>query len=132
MSEQNCSLQIARIKQSLGPSLTADGFTGLLSISYAMVCPSLSEVSNFEQMAAARGRTLISGFGAGGWPMSIADQFWQYAKEAILSAPAKTDGERRNLLEFARIWTQAARQERQLVPVRVLSSPSAKGTGHAS
>jgi hypothetical protein len=65
--------------------------------------------------------------------MSIADQFWQYAKEAILSAAtAKTDGDRRNLLELARIWTQAARQERQFVPVRVLSSPSAKGTRHAS
>jgi hypothetical protein len=58
-----------------------------------MVCPSLSKVSSFEQTATAKERTLISGFGAGGWPMSIADQFWQYAKEAILSAaPAKTDG----------------------------------------
>jgi hypothetical protein len=64
--------------------------------------------------------------------MSIADQFWQYAKQAILSAAAaKTDGDRRSLLELARTWTQAALQERQLAPVRVLSSPSAKGTRHA-
>jgi hypothetical protein len=65
--------------------------------------------------------------------MSIADQFWQYAKEAILSATAaKTGGDRRSLVEFARTWTQAALRERQLAPVRVLSSPSAKGTRDAS
>jgi hypothetical protein len=47
--------------------------------------------------------------------MSIADQFWQYAKEAILSAAAaETDGDRRCLVELARTWTQAALQERQL------------------
>jgi hypothetical protein len=63
--------------------------------------------------------------------MSIPDQFWQYAKEAILSvSDAKTDGDRLILLESARTWTQAALQERQLGPVRVLSSPSAKGTRH--
>jgi hypothetical protein len=63
--------------------------------------------------------------------MSIVDEFWQYAKEAILSfSDAKTDEDRRNLLELARTWTQAARQERQRVPVRVLSSLGAKGTRH--
>jgi hypothetical protein len=48
--------------------------------------------------------------------MSIADQFWQYAKEAILSASsAKTDEERQGLLELARTWTQAALLERQSI-----------------
>jgi hypothetical protein len=45
--------------------------------------------------------------------MSKTDQFWQYAKEAILSASyAKTDEDRQGLLELARTWTQAALQER--------------------
>jgi hypothetical protein len=45
--------------------------------------------------------------------MSKTDQFWQYAREAILSAPAaKTDEDRQDLLELARTWTQAALQER--------------------
>jgi hypothetical protein len=46
--------------------------------------------------------------------MSITDLFWQYAKEAILSASyAKTDEDRRGLLDLARTWTQAALLERQ-------------------
>ncbi len=41
------------------------------------------------------------------------DQFWQYAKEAILSVgDAKTDQDKRDLLELARTWTQAALQDR--------------------
>jgi len=41
--------------------------------------------------------------------MSETDQFWQYAKEALLSASdAKTDEVRQGLLELARIWTLAA------------------------
>lgn len=48
--------------------------------------------------------------------MPITDQFWQYAKEAILSASyAKTDEDRRDLLDLAQTWTQAALLERQLV-----------------
>jgi hypothetical protein len=48
--------------------------------------------------------------------MSITDQFWQYAKEAILSASsAKIDEERQGLLELARTWTQAALLERQSI-----------------
>lgn len=36
--------------------------------------------------------------------MSIIDQFWQYAKEAMLSAwEAKTDNNRQGLLELARL-----------------------------
>jgi len=45
--------------------------------------------------------------------MSKTDQFWQYAKEAILSASyAKIDEDRQGLLELGRTWTQAALQER--------------------
>jgi len=48
--------------------------------------------------------------------MSITDQFWQYAKEAILSASyAKTDEDRQGLLELARTWTLAALVERQSI-----------------
>jgi hypothetical protein len=46
-------------------------------------------------------------------PMSIADQFWQYAREALLSAcEAKTADDRKGLLELAQTWTQAALVER--------------------
>jgi hypothetical protein len=45
--------------------------------------------------------------------MLITDEFWQYAKEAVLSATrAKTDDERQDLLDLARTWTQAALVER--------------------
>jgi hypothetical protein len=45
--------------------------------------------------------------------MSIADQFWQYAREALLSAcEAKTADDRKDLLELAQTWTQAALVER--------------------
>jgi hypothetical protein len=46
--------------------------------------------------------------------MSITDQFWQYAKEAILSASyAKPGEDTQGLLELARTWTQAALQARR-------------------
>ena len=45
--------------------------------------------------------------------MSKSDQFWQYAREAMLSAGyAKSDEVKQGLLELARTWTQAALQER--------------------
>ena len=48
--------------------------------------------------------------------MSKTDQFWQYAKEAIISASrAETDDERQGLLDLARTWTQAALVERHLL-----------------
>jgi hypothetical protein len=51
--------------------------------------------------------------------MPITDQFWQYAKEAVLSAcEANTDDDRQDLLELARIWTQAALVERRSLAVR--------------
>jgi hypothetical protein len=41
------------------------------------------------------------------------DQFWQYAKEAIISASrAETEDETRGLLDLAGTWTQAALIER--------------------
>ena len=46
--------------------------------------------------------------------MSETEQFWQYAKEAMLSAcDAKADEDKAGLLELARTWTQAALQERE-------------------
>jgi hypothetical protein len=46
--------------------------------------------------------------------MPITDQFWQYAKEAMLSAcDAKTDDDRQGLLELAQTWTHAALVARQ-------------------
>ena len=48
--------------------------------------------------------------------MSITDQFWQYAKEAMLSACyAKADDDKQALLDLARTWTQAALLERQSI-----------------
>jgi hypothetical protein len=48
--------------------------------------------------------------------MSETDQYWQYAKEAILSGcEAKADDDKEGLLELARTWTQAALQERASV-----------------
>ena len=45
--------------------------------------------------------------------MSNTDEFWQYAKEAVLSASyAKADDEKQALLDLARTWTQAALIER--------------------
>jgi hypothetical protein len=42
------------------------------------------------------------------------DQFWQYAKEAILSAyGAKTERDRQDFIDLARTWTQAALLERR-------------------
>jgi hypothetical protein len=48
--------------------------------------------------------------------MTQTDQFWQYAKEAILSAyEAKTDKDKEGLLELARTWMQAVLEERASV-----------------
>jgi hypothetical protein len=46
--------------------------------------------------------------------MSITDQFWQFAEEAIISASyAKPSEDTLGQLELARAWTQAALLERQ-------------------
>jgi hypothetical protein len=48
--------------------------------------------------------------------MSKTDEFWQYAKEAMLSAScAESDDDRQGLLDLARTWTQAALLERQSI-----------------
>jgi hypothetical protein len=48
--------------------------------------------------------------------MPKTDEFWQYAKEAILSASyAKTDEDRRDQIDLARTWKQAALLERQSI-----------------
>jgi hypothetical protein len=45
--------------------------------------------------------------------MSETDQFWLYAKEALLSISyAKTDEDKQGLLDLARIWTLAALRAR--------------------
>ena len=75
-------------------------------------------MSNFEQFRSATERKAIMERCAqhGGQLMPKTDQFWQYAKEAILSASyAKTDDERLDLLDLARTWTQAALVERHLL-----------------
>jgi hypothetical protein len=47
--------------------------------------------------------------------MSRTDQFWQYAKEAIISASrAQTEDERRDLLDLAGTWAQAALVDRHI------------------
>jgi hypothetical protein len=46
-------------------------------------------------------------------------EFWLYAKEAIISACcAETEDERRDLLDLAGTWTQAALLERHLLADR--------------
>jgi hypothetical protein len=48
--------------------------------------------------------------------MSKTDEFWLYAKEAIISAScAETEDERCGLLDLAGTWTQAALLERHLL-----------------
>ena len=48
--------------------------------------------------------------------MSKTDEFWLYAKEAIISAScAETEYERRGLLDLAGTWTQAALLERHVL-----------------
>jgi hypothetical protein len=46
--------------------------------------------------------------------MSKTNEFWQYAKEALLLASeAKTDDDRQRFLDLASTWTQAALVERR-------------------
>ncbi len=41
--------------------------------------------------------------------MSRADEFWQYAREAIpLAGNAEADEDKQGLFDLARTWTQAA------------------------
>ena len=46
---------------------------------------------------------------------SSTDQFWQYAKEAlVLALSAESEDDRQSLLELSQTWTRAAIVERQL------------------
>jgi hypothetical protein len=66
-------------------------------------------MSNFDQTPTGKEYRLVLGFGGRGLSMPLRNQFWQYAREAIISAAdAKTDEEKHVLLDLARIWTQAA------------------------
>ena len=50
--------------------------------------------------------------------VSNTNQFWEYAEEAMLSAlRAKTDKEKRTLIDLAHTWTQAALQSESMVVV---------------
>jgi hypothetical protein len=58
--------------------------------------------------------------------MPKTDEFWQYAKEAVLSASyAEDDDERQGLLDLARTWTQAALIERRVQVNSVAEGPLA-------
>ena len=69
-------------------------------------------MSNFAQTATAKGvQARIAGHGK--VLMSETDQFWEYAKEAMLLAcDAKTAKDKQDLLELSATWTQAALQSR--------------------
>lgn len=87
-----------------------------------------AQVSNFDQTASVRESSLASGcVGAhGGCVMPKTNEFWQYAKEAILSASyAENDKERQWLLDLARTWTQAALIERRAQVDSVAENPVA-------
>jgi hypothetical protein len=88
-------------------------------------------VSNFDQTVPSKECMRVMGCRALEAAMSIADEFWQNAKEAILSAAAaKNHEDRQGLPDLVRTRTQAALQERQCIPLSIQSSPSAKGTRH--
>ena len=72
-------------------------------------------MSNFDRTGTAKERTVGNGIGARRLPMPKTDEFWQYAKEALLSASsAESDDNKKGLLELAQTWTRAAILERQL------------------
>lgn len=51
--------------------------------------------------------------------MPITDQFWQYAREAMLLAyEAKSDEDKQAFLDLAWTWTQAAVVEQHFLVVR--------------
>lgn len=55
--------------------------------------------------------------------MPTADQFWQYAKEALLLAcEAETGDDRQSFFDLARTWTQAALEERASISRTKLGS----------
>jgi hypothetical protein len=70
-------------------------------------------VSNFDQITSATGRMKDWVPGTEEGAMAKTDQFWRYAKEAMLLAcNAETDEEKQGLFGLARTWTQAALLQR--------------------
>jgi hypothetical protein len=62
--------------------------------------------------------------------MSKTRVFWEYAKEAVLSASyAKADDEKQALLDLARTWTQVALIEQN---AQVNDDSAAAGSGRLS
>jgi hypothetical protein len=54
----------------------------------------------------------MSGTGEGA--VTQADQFWKYAREAVLAAnDAETDEDKQGLLELSQTWTRAALLDRR-------------------
>jgi hypothetical protein len=83
-------------------------------------------VSNFVQTASVNGRRLRSyggndnkeSRGVRRLPMSKADQFQQYAEEAMRWArQAKTEKEKQAYIDLARTWTQAVVQSEYIFGV---------------
>ena len=71
-------------------------------------------MSDFDQTLHSLRRHAAEVSGTRGCVMSKINEFWQYAKEAVLSArDAKSKEERQALLHLARTWTQAALMERR-------------------
>jgi hypothetical protein len=90
--------------------------TTLEFCSGAFCCGRAIWVSNFDQTPTAKEHMTILGRRYRRVPMPITDQYWQYAKEALLSAcDAKADDDRQGLLELARTWTLAALVQRQSI-----------------
>ncbi len=71
------------------------------------------QVSNFDQIAAAKQCIKHQVPGTGEGAMTDVDQFWLYAKEAmLLASDAETEQEKQTLFDLARTWAQAALLER--------------------
>jgi hypothetical protein len=71
------------------------------------------QVSNFDQIAAAKQCIKHQVPGTSEGAMSNVDQFWLYAKEAmLLASDAETEQEKQTLFDLARTWAQAALLER--------------------
>jgi hypothetical protein len=90
------------------------------------------EVSNFDQIAPPKERSIVLGRReALRCAMPITDQFWQYAKEAMmLACEAKSDEDKQAFLDLARTWALAAMTERHAEvrhnkPVAVQLAPNA-------
>jgi hypothetical protein len=65
--------------------------------------------------------------------MSSIDQFWEYAKEALLLASsAKSYDDKENLLELAQTWMRAASAAALTQEITPGDAPTANGWGIAN